>query len=115
MFTKSAFIEQLTSTVESLNVDTVKSTIGDSTDNHRSLSVSQLIRYLNTRRNVNNRRLAAVTQEVYASVRNAIYAERASFGLSTEYTVYVGEFISFLENTDISAANSLRAAIKRAV
>ena len=113
MRTPTSFTQQLVETVTTLNKISVKETIGDSTANHRVLTVSQLIRYLSTRRNSHDRKFVLFVKEVYASVRSAILAEREANGLSTDYTIYVTEFVNFLETTSIAKNNAVRAAIKR--
>ena len=72
-----SFLNRLVTTLNTVDTDTLKSSIGDSTNNNRTVTVNQAIRFF-TRSG--KRRLASNLRTVYSSrqVRSLIRAIRAT-------------------------------------
>lgn len=85
--------------LDTFSRDSIKAAIGDSTANNRTVTVKQLIRFLNTRRKSGLRKLANNLSVVYSSVRGDIFLNRSSYRTDA---VDVYEFIDFLESNTLS-------------
>ena len=71
------FLSNLVNVLNRYDNTDIKVAIGDSTNNHRTVTVSQVIRFLNTRRNVTLKALGADLTAAYEILREDILATRA--------------------------------------
>lgn len=94
------FFNTLNITLEGLNPDSVKATIGDSINNNRVLTVGQLVRFLNTNPVSGGKTLGASLENVYGVLRNEIITNRLN---SRTDAVDINEFINFYEAAIIGA------------
>lgn len=109
------FINNLTTVLGSLETNEVKEAIGDSTNNHRTLTVSQVIRFLESRRNGNMRILGANLAEVYELIREDLIFNR---GNNRTDAIDINEFVDGFETFVLGGgrgAASLRQAVGRAI
>lgn len=93
------FVNAVTNTVNNLNTVAVKESLGDSTNNNRTLSVRQLIRFLSATRGRNagrNRALASDIETVYNRLRSEITYVRSLTNSRTD-AVDIQEFITELD------------------
>jgi hypothetical protein len=103
------FFTQLTGLVGGLDTNDVKDTIGDSTNNNRTLTVRQVIRFLSSSNNPRFRSLGKRLAEVYGLLRPVVTSVRSS---GRTDAVDINELLSVFEEEVISAKNSsLRRSI----
>ena len=90
------FVNNLTDVLNDINVVKVKKSIGDSTNNNRTLTVNQVIRYLTSRRKTNLKKLGEDLQTIYGNrkVRKLLKVLRTSS--SRTDSVDVSEFLQAL-------------------
>jgi len=103
------FLDTLTTVVSSLDTSEVKSELGDSTNNHRVLTVSQVIRFLNQ---TGNRRLSTLAKSlntVYGLTRPNIKNTRSE-GRSD--AIDINEFINFY-SSQVVGRGVLRSQVSR--
>lgn len=91
-------LTDLGSVLEMYDRDTIKLAIGDSTSNNRTVTVKQLIRFLDTRRKRDFKKLGWNLSVVYTSVRSEVFLNRSS--LRTD-AVDIHEFVNFLETYSV--------------
>lgn len=93
------FIEQLEATVETLGTtdSLVKAEVGDSIFNHRTISVSQLIRFLLNSSKRSERNLGESLNVVYSMIRPALGRVRREVFENSRTDAYdYSEFINLL-------------------
>jgi len=86
------FYEQLANTVVGLDPQEVKSIIGDSTNNHRTLTVNQVVRFLINSDATRNVGLGRKLRSVYSLIRNDIKNSRVN---SRTDAIDINEFLLF--------------------
>lgn len=94
-----SFFNNLTSVVNNLDTVVVKAAIGDSINNHRALTVNQVIRYLNTRRSRQLRNLGIELSATYNLLRGDIVSSRHN--LRTD-AIDINEFVNFYQGTVVN-------------
>ena len=82
--------------INSFGTENIKVRIGDSTNNHRVLTVNQLIRFLSTRRNPSYVNLGKTLSRVYNSNRSTILQVRLDNGLTRTDAIDINELTGFL-------------------
>lgn len=90
------FFDNLVNVVDGLDTSSVKSVIGDSINNNRTLSVNQVIRYLETRRSTASKTLAAQLSAAYDVLRPIILKHRESRN-NRQDAIDIYEFIDVFE------------------
>lgn len=85
------FIKALRDILAATTRDEIKFSIGDSTDNNRTLSVNQLIRYLRGLAMPSHKLLASDLELVYSSLRPVITGARAASRRRTD-AIDINEF-----------------------
>jgi hypothetical protein len=103
------FLEQLSNVVSSLDTTEVKAELGDSQNNHRVLTVSQVIRFLNGSGNRRLQTLARRLNTVYGLTRGSIKQVRSE-GRSD--AIDINEFINFY-NSQVIGKGILRPQVSR--
>ena len=88
-----SFVNRLTLVLEIHNRDSIKSIIGDSTNNNRTLTVNQVIRFLNKN---GYRKLAAEINALYFRLNNEIRDFRNTTSSRTD-AIDVNEFLTVVE------------------
>lgn len=96
------FYNSLVGVVGNLNTNSVKERLGDSTHNHRTLTVNQVVRFLNTKRTKGLKNLGNSLQNVYEILKEDIIANRLSRRTDA---IDINEFISFYESEVICLGN----------
>lgn len=105
------FLTELNDVVNELNTSVVKEVIGDSINNNRTLTVSQVIRYLTSRRKSKMKVLGSKLVVAYAVLRAEITSNRPNFRTDA---VDINEFLTELEFTSITENGaSLRRSLGR--
>ena len=94
------FFNNLNITLEDLNPNIVKATIGDSINNNRVLTVGQVVRFLSDSRIIGNKSLGSNLSNVYTTLRNDIVSSRSN---SRTDAIDINEFINFYETTVIGS------------
>ena len=105
------FYNNLNIILSGLDRDTVKSSIGDSTNNNRTLTVSQVIRFLETRRNSSSKTLGQSLQSVYNIIGEEALLERNNFRVDA---LDINEFVRFYE-ASVLMLGDFRQDIGRAI
>lgn len=90
-------INGINSVISTFGTDNIKLTIGDSINNHRVLTVSQLIRFLGTRRKPQYVNLGKALVVAYSANRGGVIAARSLNGLVRTDAVDINELIDFLQ------------------
>ena len=98
----NVFFNLLTGVVGSLNTKSVKGRLGDSINNHRALTVSQVIRFLESRRNPELKNLGQNLDVVFELLKEDIVASRDN--LRTD-AVDINEFINYYGAEVIALGN----------
>lgn len=106
----NTFFNNISTVVNGLNTNTVKATIGDSVNNNRTLTVSQVIRYLTTRRKSNLKLLGNQLDVAYGILRPEIVAGRLSFRTDA---IDINEFLLAFESGVVTGPTSVKRSIGR--
>lgn len=104
------FVENIENVLNTFDRDFIKSAIGDSINNNRTLTVSQVIRFLSTRRNSTLKSLADQLEAVYGSsvVHNSLLRARANT-FRTD-AIDINELLNAVSVNSRSVSRSLSAA-----
>lgn len=92
------FYNNLYTTVEGLNPNAVKASIGDSINNNRVLTVGQVVRFLSSTRGTKT--LGTNLSNIFNLLRKDIISSRPN---NRTDAVDINEFINFYENVVIGA------------
>lgn len=103
------FYTELLKTVANLNPNVVKASIGDSTNNHRTLTVGQVSRYLRDIRR--KTRLSTSINRIHSLFREDIQNARNN---SRTDAIDINEFVAFYESEVVLLGNS-RKLVNNAV
>ena len=93
------FYSNLIKLVNELDTTDVKLTIGDSINNNRTLTVGQVVRFLDSSRSRKNLKLGTSLQSVYELLRDDIKSNRIN--LRTD-AIDINEFLNFYGEAVIS-------------
>lgn len=109
-----SFYGKLQKVVAGLDRDSVKLVLGDSINNNRTLTVSQVIRFLTTRRKKGLKSLGTNLESVYGTLKPLILRRR---GLETYRTdaIDINEFINDFSFTVLSVSGSKGGAVRRSI
>lgn len=90
----------------------IKSAIGDSINNHRTVTVSQVIRFLNSRRNVTLKALGADLVVAYEALRDDLVETRSTTNRTDAFDI--NEFIdTYSETVLINGDKALRRSLSK--
>lgn len=105
------FLENLVNVVNSLDKVDVKLTIGDSINNNRTLTVTQVIRYLSCAGNRRDLRLGVSLQYVFELLKYDIKNSRLNYRTDA---IDINEFINFYTDS-VMTLGAYRDIIGRTV
>jgi hypothetical protein len=109
--TTITFLEAIFNVLNGYTTDDIKTTIGDSVNNNRTVSVRQLIRFLTTIKNTN---LANQLEVVYNHIRPTINHNRDLKNFRTD-AIDVGEFLEAVGNVVTSGTPTAKRRLTVAV
>lgn len=106
------FLKNLVTVLNRYDTTDIKVAIGDSTNNHRTVTVNQVIRFLGTRRNATLKALGLDLTVAYEAIRDDILATR-SYTSRTD-ALDINEFIDTYSVVVIGGSDtSLRRSLSK--
>lgn len=98
------FFNNLITVLNRYDNDDIKTAIGDSTNNNRTVTVNQVIRFLGTRRNAGLKSLGEDLSFAYDTLREDIAEARTTNNRSDAFDI--NEFINVYDETVIYGADT---------
>ena len=95
----------LLNVVNSYSTNDIKIALGDSTNNHRTLTVNQVIRYLESRRNVGLKTLGVNLEIAFDLLRTDILTIRDNYRTDA---VDINEFFNFFESNVLGVSSEVK-------
>lgn len=92
----STLVNSINNVIATFGTNEIKLAIGDSINNHRVLTVNQLIRFLGTRRKASYVNLGKALVKAYNANRGSISTARSVNGLVRTDAIDINELTSFL-------------------
>lgn len=106
------FIQKLENVISLSERDEVKEVIGDSTNNNRTLSVTQVIRYLDQ---IGEFRLSEQLDNAYTVLYDQLWEDRAARGVTRNDVFDINEFFATYNNFVIAKNTDIRKYVVQAV
>ena len=106
------FFNNLISVLNRYDNSDIKEAIGDSTNNHRTATISQVIRFLNSRRNITLKALGADLTVAYEAVRDDLVDIRTETNRTDAFDI--NEFIDiYISVVIVNGDTDLRRSLSK--
>lgn len=109
----STFITDLQGVVETYGTNAIKTSIGDSVNNNRTVTVNQLIRFLSTRRKPKLRLLGQQLETLYSNPLIRAGVSDVRFLTDRTDAIDLNEFVAAYSNVVLNGTTAARRIVGR--